>query len=508
MLGRSLVLMAVLVIPVQLFAADGPKTSLPADGIAANLPALKVKGDLLVADGQPIRLRGINWGWWHLSGTRYSEADMQKLAQWGANTVRLAFSYNDLETDDHPPAWKEDGFKDLDEVTQWGKRYGIRVILDMHVVPGGQSTAHYCAGGHNLLWTDNFSQDRFVALWSEIARRYHGRTEVAAYELMNEPGSNQKTSKLLRSIDQRAMVAIRAVDPDKIIVVGGDNGSGPGDLTETMKFPDDNILYTFHWYVGAGGNEDWISTERQAGIAGTHDWMKIEKTFMAPPGADHMSVLLRSRDNPGSVWFDDAVVEDASGKILQSDSFDKDPQDYHLEVSQDAATFDPSTGHDKSGSLEMHGTNGLNSWAGWAGKRVSIEPGQQYHVSVWVKLDHATGDTYLGAMFSRINTQIDRDLFQERIVPAVNFARKFKVPVWVGEFGCDASNKDDQIRWVNTSMAFFEKNDFSWTYWNDKSTDSPDGMGLQTEHKDGSDYPVNERLLAALRAGWALKSQR
>ena len=76
--------------------------------------------------------------------------------------------------------------------------------------------------------------------------------------------------------------------------------------------------------------------------------------------------------------------------------------------------------------------------------------------------------------------------------------------MWVGEFGCDASAPDLQVQWVNACIALFEKNGLSWTYWNDKSTDSPTGMGLQAEHGDGSDYPVNERLLAALRVGWAL----
>ncbi len=81
-----------------------------------------------MANGRPIRLRGVNWGWWHLCGTRYSEADMQHLAQWGANTVRLAFSYNDLETDDNPAVFKEDGFKDVDDVARMGE--AVRHLCD------------------------------------------------------------------------------------------------------------------------------------------------------------------------------------------------------------------------------------------------------------------------------------------------------------------------------------------------------------------------------------------
>lgn len=504
-LGGFLAIIVGLTIPRQLWLAAAAGDAAPVAPAATRpggeLFPLHVDGGQLVANGKAMRLRGLDWGWWHLMGTRYSQADMQNVAQWGANVVRLSFSYNDLETDDNPATWKPDGLKDLDEVVQWGKRYGVYVILDMHVAPGGQSTAPYCAGGHNRIWTDAACQERFVALWTEIARRYRDRPEVAAYELMNEPSTPHKMSDRLAAIDQRAINAIRAVDPDKVIVVGGDNGSGPGDLTEALKFADANILYTFHWYLGAGGNEDWISTERhEQGFAGTRDWFKVEKTFTAPAGADHMSVVLRSVGNSGLAWFDDVAVTDAAGKIVASSSFDKDTEGYHPEAFADTMSLDRSIGHDRAGSLSVHGPN---EWAGWLGKRLPIEPGEQYHLSAWVKLDNATGDTYLGAMFVRLNTRLDHDAFQAKIQPAVAFARKFNVPVWVGEFGCDTSDKDMQVQWVDGCISLFEKNDFGWTYWNDKETSGPDGMGLQAEHSDGRDYPVNARLLEALRQGWA-----
>jgi endo-1,4-beta-mannosidase len=319
---------------------------------AAPVPALGVAGKNLVAGGAPFRMRGINWGWWHLGGTRYSEDDMRRLAEWGANTVRLPFSYSNLETDGNPTAWKEDGFQQIDEVVGWAKRYGLYVILDMHVIPGGQDPASYCAGGHNLVWKDPAAQERFLELWREITRRYRGEATVAAYELMNEPVTQQKTPELLTALDQRAITAIRAIDPDKALVVGGDHWSDPEKLVDELKLPDNKIIYTFHWY-------------------------RYPKTNLRQSMKDQMS-------------------------------------------------------------------------------------------------------------------------------RAVAFANKFNVPVWVGEFGCNASKPDYQIEWTNTSISLFEEDGFSWTYWNDRETTNPASMALQAEHKDGSDFPVNERLLEALRKGWLL----
>jgi aryl-phospho-beta-D-glucosidase BglC (GH1 family) len=468
----------------------------------SDLPVIKVQGDLLTADGQPFRMRGINWGWWHLQGTRYSEADMKQLADWGANTVRLAFSYSDLETDDNPPAWKEDGFSQLDEVTQWGKKYGIHVILDMHVVPGGQNTQGYTAGGKNLIWSDTAAQQHFIDLWAEIAKRYVHRPEVAAYELMNEPDTKQPTAAKLLDLDQRAIKAIRDVDRDKVIVVGGDRGSGSDDLNDGIKVSDENVLYTFHFYYQAAHTHDvWISNAKnQDGISGTQDWVKIEDTVTVPPDADEMTLLLRSDDNSGTAWFDDAEIDDASGKPVQTSTFDANAGDFRPEKTNGSLTFDSTTGHDKPGSLKISGTVDYN---GWKSGYVPVQPGETHHVSAWVKLDQATGKTYMAAAFFHNKGDIDRSKFQGKVSEAVDFSKKFSVPVWVGEFGCEASDKDYQSDWVKTCIAVFEDTGFSWTYWNDKETTGPLSMALQAERKDGSDLPVNDSLLAALQAGWA-----
>jgi hypothetical protein len=329
---------------------------------ASPLPTLKVEGDQIMAAGRPIHLRGINWGWWHLSGTVYSETDMQHVAGWGANVVRLAFSYSDVETEADPPVWNEAGFAQLDEVVQWARRYGVYVILDMHVVPGGQSTQPYCARGRNLIWSDSKSQAHFLALWQEIARRYRDQPEVAAYELMNEPDSRQATPEMLQRLDQRAIDAIRRVDPDKIVVVGGDRGSSAPALVAIMKLPDSNILYTFHWYEGAD--------------------------------AEHAKIALTDQ------------------------------------------------------------------------------------------------------------------AFRQEMSPALAFAHQFHVPVWVGEFGCEARDKDYQARWVRTSITAFEKENLDWTYWNDRETSDPNGMGLHPEGPNGSDRPVNATLLRELQSGWARNAPR
>jgi hypothetical protein len=96
------------------------------------------------------------------------------------------------------------------------------------------------------------------------------------------------------------------------------------------------------------------------------------------------------------------------------------------------------------------------------------------------------------------------------MAPAIAFQKKYNVPVWVGEFGCPANNLPDglQASWVSTCIAAFEQCGFSWSYWDFHETSSPGNMALQSEHRDsGAPWPINDSLLATLRAGWQLNAK-
>ena len=47
----------------------------------ATPPPLRISAGKLTAANQEIHLRGINWGWWHLKGTVYTEEHMHKQAE-------------------------------------------------------------------------------------------------------------------------------------------------------------------------------------------------------------------------------------------------------------------------------------------------------------------------------------------------------------------------------------------------------------------------------------------
>lgn len=468
---------------------------------AAELAPLRVEGDKVMAGEREIRLRGINWGWWHDKGTRYTEEEMKRLAEWGANVLRLTIRYTDVANEDG--SWNEERAAAVDEVVKWAEKHGRYVILDMHEVPGGQTPIHYCVGGKNALWKETKYQEQFIELWKKLAARYRNTPAVGAYELLNEPRMIPANPKQLADLQRRVIAEIRKIDPDKMIVVTGDEMSNyQVSLSDVVKQNDPNILYTIHFYPGASSR--WLhNVGEDRGVSGTRNWFFFELPVVIPADADspELCLMLRSADNAGSAWFDDVAMTDENGNVIRSFSFDKDSESFAVErYPFGVLEHDRAVGHNRPGSLRISGTNSYNSWASPHWK---VDPGKQYKLSGWIKLENGTGSTYIGAaLFAAWRP--DLQTLREELKPAVAFAEKYKVPVYVGEFSVtrDSGPEGYQAAAIADRIRAMEEAGFHWTYWNYRETTNPDSMALHAQKKDGGDYPINEPLLKVLKEGW------
>lgn len=194
------------------------------------------------------------------------ESDVRFISEMGANCVRLALNYRHFEDDSAPFAYKEEGFRRLDEMIAWCEKFGLYVILDMHAVQGWQNSHWHCDNerGASLFWTHKHFQDRLAALWQEIARRYRGKGVIAGYDLMNEPSSNTPNGDHafdfyenfrpdwsgINGVYRRLVHDIRQADPEHIIFIEGDHyGSDFDGLEEPFA---DNLVYSSHNYTPPG----------------------------------------------------------------------------------------------------------------------------------------------------------------------------------------------------------------------------------------------------------------
>ena len=183
-----------------------------------------------------------------------TEADIAFIAATGANTVRLPFHYKLFTDEDYMDhTGIGDGYKRIDDVVAWCRKHGLRVILDMHDCPGGNTGDNIDDSyGHAWLFEEECYQRRFCEIWREIAKRYANEPVVLGYDLMNEPISNRlsnmaELNKQLERVQFMAIDAIRKVDTKHIVILAGGQWNGNFDVfTDFDKDP--NMMYECHHY--------------------------------------------------------------------------------------------------------------------------------------------------------------------------------------------------------------------------------------------------------------------
>ncbi|MDH3459746.1 MAG: glycoside hydrolase family 5 protein [Burkholderiaceae bacterium] len=202
----------------------------------------------------------------------------------GFTAIRLTIRW-DARADFKPPYTIDPDFFDrVDGAVKLASAQGLAVVIDMH---------HYAA----MNTAPKSEQQRFLALWNQIAQHYRNAPATVMFELLNEPNLY-----LGRDMWQRVMSAalreIRASNPDRTLIVGGAPWNTLAALEQLhLPFDDRNLIVTFHYYdpievthQGAewvDGSDEWMGTawrgsaaERQAlkaDFADVAQWAKVER---------------------------------------------------------------------------------------------------------------------------------------------------------------------------------------------------------------------------------------
>lgn len=258
---------------------------------AQSLPMLHTNGTNIVdANGNKVSLRGVNLGGWLLIETWMTPADTSGLPDnfsiiqtldnrfgvateqsliktyqqsWittadldniraeGMNVIRVPVWWANFETLNGQ--WRSDAFAMLDWVVSQAAARGIYTIIDMHGVVGAQSTSQD-TGQQNLnaYWASSADQTATNQIMMNIAAHYNGNSNVAAYDVLNEPmsaPSNQAAVNAQNSIYN----AVRSQDPGHICIIEGTFGSWNWDmLPPPTTFGWTNVVYEMHEYQWNG----------------------------------------------------------------------------------------------------------------------------------------------------------------------------------------------------------------------------------------------------------------
>jgi aryl-phospho-beta-D-glucosidase BglC (GH1 family) len=181
----------------------------------------------------------------------FGESDVKLMASLGFNSVRIPFNYRHFESDDRPFELKDSGFKLLDRAIADCAKHGLYVILDYHALPGHQNGDWHSDNRTHIaqFWTHRHFQDRVVHLWEALADRYKDAEWLAGYNIMNEPAD--PTGEVVKPFYDRAVAAIRAIDPRHIIFLDGNRYSRDFHMFENDDVYE-NVVYSAHDYKTPG----------------------------------------------------------------------------------------------------------------------------------------------------------------------------------------------------------------------------------------------------------------
>lgn len=204
-----------------------------------------------VPNGLPVqkktRFRGV------MSGYDLSEAAFRELKEvWNANLMRFQIVKRRGEDNSTVEGYRKivaRGLKSLDGILPLARKYGIRIVLDMHVAPGSKVDGLLS----NQLSYDPEMQEELVNTWRMIAGKYRNDPVFYGYDILNEPREDRYVYKAGGGIGWNALarkiaLAIREVDPQIPVIVEAAPWGGADALAEFVPIGVPRIIYSFHFY--------------------------------------------------------------------------------------------------------------------------------------------------------------------------------------------------------------------------------------------------------------------
>jgi endoglucanase len=163
------------------------------------------------------------------------ESHLRLIAEKGFDTIRVTINWA-ARADLNPPYTIDPAFFDrVDQVIAQARAAGLNTIIDLH--------------NYNELNDDPQTHGpRAIALWEQIARHYRGAPDDLAFEPVNEP-VGQLSGAVWQKLADEIYTAIRAIEPTRTIIMGGDDWNSIEGLMRYRVPRDRNFIATFHYYT-------------------------------------------------------------------------------------------------------------------------------------------------------------------------------------------------------------------------------------------------------------------
>jgi len=202
-------------------------------------------------------LEAPNEGEW---GLTVQEEYFDLIRQAGFDFVRLPVRWNSHADENAPYAIEPAFFARIDQVLGWALQRNLAVIVDLH--------------NYDELMSNPWgNEDRYLAIWQQVAEHYRDYSGQVLFELLNEP-NGQLDAALWNKYAAEALAIVRESNPARDVILGAVNWNAY-DWLSTLDVPaDEHLMVTYHYYLPfefTHQGAEWVGAESQQWLGTTWD---------------------------------------------------------------------------------------------------------------------------------------------------------------------------------------------------------------------------------------------
>ncbi len=205
-------------------------------------------------------------------GPPYFQKDFDEMSKMGANYVNI--SHPGLFKENYPYGLDKNIEKNLDKLLAMIEKADMFAVISFRTGPGRSEFTFFIGDEgdwfdksyyNENVWKDQEVQDKWTEMWKYTANRYKENRIVAGYDLMVEPNSNEAIDLIYEPEEfykkykntladwnifhSRITKAIREVDSETPILIGGLGYSDINWLPYLKTSSDEHSVYIFHQYL-------------------------------------------------------------------------------------------------------------------------------------------------------------------------------------------------------------------------------------------------------------------
>lgn len=176
------------------------------------------------------------------------EAHFDAYVDAGFSNIRVPVRWDQHTADNAPFAIDQSWMDRVEQVVDWGLSRGFYITLN----------------GHHEDWIKNNYTNptlraRYDSIWVQIAERFQNKSDKLLFEIINEPKG--MTAAQVDDLNQRILGIIRATNPTRIVIYGGNEWANSNELINAA-IPNDNYLIGYYhaydpWQFSGQGMGTW-----------------------------------------------------------------------------------------------------------------------------------------------------------------------------------------------------------------------------------------------------------